>query len=362
MRNAVDGVRLVSPGSARPRETVNAEGTVVSADRYARFEVPRPEFLGDEHWLCIATELDRLHRSLAADDDGQTLSDLKCVVESIARVALDIAGEPARPNDPLAGTVKRAHGLLAEQPGHVLAREGDFGRMAAQASKIARSLGSIRNEFGGGHGRARTPRLRDEMVDLALDGSLTWARWAVRRLGLFSEGRPAVLIRDLVEVPATFHAGVLRRRLEAANLPHLEDHHLHELGVAVAQRVMRNTFVVRWDGLDPCLESDDLATWPSGYRVGLLRGLWFDPDGHVTATPQSLKDGLSVLDPVPECVDALREQVTRLIASTLPGLPEEDQTALSETVDWIRHRATVRPAAESAILRELERHLAPPPF
>ncbi len=69
------------------------------AERYDRFQIQRPRFLGDEHWECITVELGRLHRSLDADDDGQALSDIKCLVEATARVALDIAGEPAQPND-----------------------------------------------------------------------------------------------------------------------------------------------------------------------------------------------------------------------------------------------------------------------
>ncbi len=193
-------------------------------DRYDRFALQRPAFLGNDHWECISTELDRLHRSLEAEDDSQVLSDAKCLVESVARVALDLAGEPAQPNDSLDGSVKRAHDLLAGQPGHDLAQSGDFSKMASQACKIARNLGSIRNQYGGGHGRARTPDIRHEMVDLALDGGLTWARWAVRRLGLFSEGRPASLIQDLIEEPKTFYSGVLRDRLELANLPALEAH------------------------------------------------------------------------------------------------------------------------------------------
>lgn len=332
------------------------------AERYERYEIRRPQYLGDEHWECITTEMSRLHRSLEAEDDGQVLSDLKCLVESVARVALDIAGSPAKPDATLDDTVNRAHQLLATQPGHDLTGERPFAAMASQASKIARNLGNIRNQFGGGHGRARKPGLRHEMVDLALDGSLIWARWAVRRLGLFSEGRPAILIRDLVEEPATFRSGDLHRRLVAANLHGLEPHHQQELGVAVGQRAMRQTFVVRRDGLDPCLASDDLTVWPAGYRIGLLRGLWFAPDGHATITPQSIRDGLNVLDPVPDGAQALQDQVTRVQEFTKPCLPDADQKAVRETAEWLRHRATVRPTTEQTALQELQDHLAPPPF
>lgn len=198
---------------------------------------------------------------------------------------------------------------------------------------MARNFGNDRNQYGGGHGRARRPDIRHEMVDLALDGGLTWTRWALRRLGLFSEGRLAALVRDLVEEPATFHSGDLHRRLVAANLPTLEPHHQQELGVAVGQRVMRQTFVVRWDGQDPCLSSDDLAVWPAGYRIGLLRDMWFAPDGHPTVTPHSIKEGLEVLDPVPDAADDLQEQVTRAQEFTLPTLPDADQESVREIVE-----------------------------
>lgn len=341
--------------------TSDAEEAVVPVERYERFDVRRPQFLGDEHWECITIEMERLCRSLEADDDGQVLSDLKCLVEATARVALDIAGSPVKPDAAFDSTVNGAHQLLAAQPGHDLTSDKHFAAMASQASRIARNLGNIRNQFGGGHGRARQPDIRHEMVDLALDGGLIWTRWAVRRLGLFSEGRPAALIRDLVEEPATFHSGDLRRRLVAANLPDLEPHHQQELGVAVGQRVMRQTFVVRWDGLDPCLSSDDLAVWPAGYRIGLLRGVWFAPDGHPTVTPRSIRDGLEVIDPVPDAADALHEQVARVRESTQPSLPDADQESVRETAEWLRHRESVRPAAEQAALRELLEHLAPPP-
>lgn len=332
---------------------------VVGSELYSRFSVERPKYLGDEHWASISIEVDRLHRSLEAGDRSQVLGDLKCLVESVARVTLDIAGEPAQPNAAFDQTVKRAHDLLASQPGDTLAQGGEFSRIASNSCRIARSLGGIRNEFGGGHGRSRVPEVRAEMVDLGLDGGLTWSRWAVRRLGLFSMGRPNSLIRDLVEDSATFHSGILEQRLEAANLSGMDAHHQREVGVAVGQRVMRGTFVVKWDGLDPCLNSDDLDVWPEGYRVGLLRGLWFSPEGWPTVGPRSIRDGLSVLDPVADCADVLSEQVEQVVAHTAPGLPNVDSDALRETAEWIKRRMKVRPDAEACPLKSLREHIDP---
>lgn len=275
-------------------------------------------------------------------------------------MALDIAGTPADPNASFDSTVNRAHTLLAGQPGHDLANEPDFARMAAQARRMACSLGTIRNQYGAGHGRARQPRIRDEMVDLALDGGFIWARWALRRLGMFSEGRPDALIRDLVDVPQTFYSGTLRRRLEAANLPELEERHQRSLGIAVGQRCMRQTFVVRWDGLDPALESDDLNVWPAAYRFGLAQGLWFDPDEIPTATPQSIRDGLTVMDPIPDCADELADLVGRIVASTEPGLPGEVSAEVATSATFVRDRIRLRPPAEQPALARLADHIERP--
>lgn len=137
---------------------------------------------------------------------------------------------------------------------------------------------------------------------MALDGGLLWARWALRRLGYFSEGRPTPLINDLVVTSQIFYAGTLQRRLLAANLPTAEPRHQRSIGIAVGQRVMQGTFEVRRDGLEPCLASDDLNTWPRDYRLGLAYGLSFDTAGALTLTTRSAEEALQVLEPVPDGV------------------------------------------------------------
>lgn len=328
----------------------------------SRLDLPRPLYLGEEHWSCIQLELERFERSLKAGDAGQALGDLKCLVESVARIAHVLDGNPAAPDCSYQKLVTGAHTLLTWQPGEGLTSERYFLQIASQARKSAVALGEIRNDYGGGHGRASRPQIEPEMVTLATDGAFTWIRWAMRRLGHFSEGRPASLIRDLVEEWAIFRSGDLRRRLESANLPTLDPHHQRELGIAVGQRVMQGTFVVKMDGLDPCLETDDLATWPEGYRLGLLQGLWFDPAGKPTATPGSLKLALQVLDPIEDCSETLISQVTRLCKTTEPGLPELDQPELSQTHVWLIRHMAHRPRSERVPLDLLSKHLDPPPF
>lgn len=333
----------------------------VPVERYQRFDLRRPEFLADEHWDSISSELERLGRALDAEDDGQVLGDIKCLVESVAKTTLDINGTPAAPDAAFDTTVNQAHTLLAKQPGHELAYKSDFGNIATQSSKIARSLGNIRNEYGAGHGRARQPRVRDEMVDLALDGGLTWVRWALRRLGYFSEGRPDQLIRDLVDKPQNFYRGILTRRLEAANLSALEERHQRALGVAVGQRANRGTFVVQEDGVDPCLKSDSTnPPWTRNYRMGLAQGLWFETDDKPTMAPDTIRSALTVLDPVADCAEVLTDLVDRVVTNTPPGLPEvADREAVSEVARYVRDRATGRPEPEHKAHDRLANHLGP---
>src|SRR6266568_1054137 len=41
-------------------------------DPYSRFEIARPDYLGDDHWACVEREADRLWRSLVAGDGSQS--------------------------------------------------------------------------------------------------------------------------------------------------------------------------------------------------------------------------------------------------------------------------------------------------
>ena len=314
-----------------------------------------------EHWDSVEQEIGRLWRSLEAKDGAQALSDLKCLVECIARIVFEINGDPAASNMSYASTVKAAHKLLAGQPGHELANQHVFGQIAEQASKIAVQLGNVRNEYGGGHGRPRVPDLTDEMVALSLDGGLLWARWALRRVGFFAIGRPKLLINDLVG-PTTFYGGVLKERLIAANLPKLEPRHQRSIGVAVGQRVMKGTFVVRHDGLDPVLASDSLETWPRDYRVGLAHGLWFGPDGRLTLTPISIQEALTALEPVSDRADDLTKLVEQIEAVRPTGALSGDFQQDSAAHQFVQGRLVVRPAEEYPALQRLARNIDPGRF
>ncbi|MCJ0905254.1 abortive infection family protein [Rhodococcus sp. ARC_M6] len=321
---------------------------------YGRFDIKRPPHMPQEHWASVEREIERLSRALDADDGAQAIADLKCLVECIAKIVLELDGNPAASNAVFDGTVKQAHSLLSGQPGDQLANKSAFGQMATQASKIAQNLGGIRNEYGGGHGRARVPNLDDEMVVLSLDGGLLWARWALRRIGYFAIGRPGPLIEALVgNSRSNFESGMLKARLLSADLPNLEPRYQRSIGMAVGQRVMRETFVVRVDGLNPVLASDSLLTWPRDYRIGLAHGLWFDPDGNLTLTPASVQEALSVLEPVPDCADDLTGWVDQIEAVRPPGELSGGFGPDNRAQQFVLGRIAARPAAERSALKRL---------
>lgn len=279
-------------------------------------------------------EVLRLERSLTAADDVQAIGDAKCVVEATAKVVWDINGTPADSNESFPKVVARAHELLRAQPGHELAHLSAYGALATQAAKMAGNLAEIRNAIGGGHGRARQPYVRAEEVDLALDGALTWVRWALRRLDLFAEGRPDQLIQDLVgsdtESQATFTKGLLARRLASADLARLEPKWQRALGVAVGQRSAGGTFVVSGDGFDPALDSSDLVAWPAQYRIGLALGCMFNRDEQPTIWPGALAAAVKVLVPVEGEEEVLGDLVERIVLHYRPS--KSDQAQLTEAV------------------------------
>lgn len=326
---------------------------------YSRFDVTRPPLLAQEYWASIESEILRLDRSLSAADASQVIGDLKCLVEATAKVVWDINGTPADSNLGFTKVLTRAHDLLRGQSGDELAHQSAYATLALQASKMATNLGEIRNAIGGGHGRARTPYVRAEEVDLALDGALTWVRWALRRIDRFAEGRPDQLIRDLVgsdtEPQAIFKQGLLARRLISANLKQLEPRWQRGLGVAVGQRSAGGTFVVGRDGLEPAMESADLTAWPAQYRLGLAQGCLFDRYEQSTIRPTTITAAIKVLTPVTDETAALEELVDRVI--THFNASTADPALLADTIRDLDVSVEKLAASMQAPVRRLAAHL-----
>jgi hypothetical protein len=330
----------------------------VSREPYNRFGLLHPEHLGEDHWSAISVEIDRLERSLDANDDSQALSDLKSIVEAIAKVTLDINGTPATVTVSLPKVVTDAHELLVEQPGPALSYDSEFRKMATWARSIAVAMAPIRNQYGGSHGRAHVPATQPEMVDLALDGCLMWARWALRRLGYFALGRPETLIRELTGTPwALFTSGRLTQRLQAANLPKSEEKHVRAIGVAVGQRAASGTFVVRAEGVAACAATDDLIEWPRAYRLGVAHGLLTAVDERPTITAGNLLDALLVCGPVLDAAEEITEMLRDAMRIHPPGLVPGDPATKAELLHHIQQVGASRPSPEPGAWAQLALHI-----
>lgn len=185
------------------------------------------------------------------------------------------------------------------------------------------------------------------MLDLALDGSLLWARWALRRVGYFNQGRPETLIRDLIGDPngaITFYSGDLGHRLVAANLGALEDKHARAIGVAVGQRAARETFNVRIDGVQACISDPDLARWPAAYRLGAASGLLFSPEEHPTITAQNLRDAIQLCLSAPDASEDITALLTRVVQLWPASLTGSDD-AITSLGWWIQQARDKQPGS-----------------
>lgn len=336
---------------------------------YQRFQIERPQYLADSYWESVALEADRLWRALEAKDASQAIGYIKCLVEAIAKIVLDLDGTPAANTDKLPKVLPKAHRLLASQPGDELAIGSPFQDMANKAMGLTNHLAELRNNYGAGHGRSRQPDLNDEMVHMALDGGLMWARWALRRIGLFAIGRPTQLIEALIGPQSQNFTGEfgtntnsLRQRLLAADLPNQDPKHQRSIGVAVGQRAATGTFMVQGDGVDECGASSDLHAWPVGYRIGVVSGLWVSAFGAVTITSKSISDAMAVLDPVPDCSGELIGLVDEVMSSGIVLSDREPADGIRQVGTRLLTWAQTRPPAETEAWMKLARYIAPDPW
>lgn len=333
----------------------------MTSDPYDRFTLPRTSYISDAHVTALDLELARLVRALDAGDEGDAIGSLKSAAEAVAKIVHDLDGRLVSGSADFAGTVKAAHTMLSQQRGLKLAYESSFGKLATQAGKIVGNLGDIRNDYGSGHGKARQPEIKGEMLALALDGTLLWLRWALRRLDQFAQGRPETLIRDIIGDPygaITFYAGDLATRLEAANLDASDPSHARAIGVAVGQRAAGGTFNVAIDGIDPALADADLERWPAPYRVGVATGLLFDPSGIATIRARNLLRALQICLPVTDSEVDITVLIDSVVEATPTGTVPGEPTDRAELTALIERQAPRRPVNEQTPWSALGRHLA----
>lgn len=238
----------------------------------------RPTGVRDENWDAVEDAVGRLHRAIDADDLRLSIGCSKELIECVAKIVLELRGEVVSNNEKFGPVLDRAHRALGRKPSETPEGLAALRDISQAMRTLAGKVGDLRNVVGTGHGRAAVPSADLEVALLSVEAATSWARWALRRLGVILENSPTQLASDLVD-GAIFTRGVLTRRLQDAGLPSLEESDQRLLGLSVARRAQSDTFLVQEEGVERCAESDDLEAWPLPYREGLVEGLVYDRIG-----------------------------------------------------------------------------------
>ncbi|WP_405933627.1 abortive infection family protein [Streptomyces sp. NBC_00827] len=241
--------------------------------------LPRAEGLQHDQWRAIEDAYGRLAAAVAADDRPLVVGSAKELVECVARVTLVAYGRVVADGDEYTKVLASAHQIIEHVIGPNIPGNHPLRQIPNYAQKMAIQLRELRNRYGTGHGRATIHDITNEVVDASVHAALVWVRWALTRLQTVLLGAIGPLVNDLHR--GTFSKGDLAARLEAANIPRLDEAEQHRLGVAVGQRAARETFNVRLEGIRAC--TDAPQRWPDDYREGVVQGLFVNDDGQADA-------------------------------------------------------------------------------
>lgn len=314
--------------------------------KYCKVEFERPQHFDDSNWEGLLLEQERFNRAVLAEDLGDVIGSLKTMIESISKTVLELGGESPNNKMNFPAIFQSAHAKLLDQSIEGRNIQGPSRNILEQARKMILSLDEIRNHSGSGHGRTFLPDIKHDTVEILSAIAFSWIYWALPRIDKFAEGRPDVLIRDLIVINNTFTRGRLVNRLLDANLDKLESKQQKQIGLAVARRGMQGTSVVWGDGVEDCAKSDSIKDWPVGYREGIFQGLYTDKSGNFHANSSSILASLRVIDPIPNVKNLVSETI-ELCQASVPLHPEtawNDLTTI-QSLDaafqqQIKHRST----------------------
>jgi Abortive infection C-terminus len=321
----------------------------------------RPDGLDSKSWEAIESQVDRLLRAERDRDLSLMIGSAKDLVETVAKIVLELSGEVAPSDAELPGLLTKAHSALDRQPGQGAASDTPVRNIAQGAKSIISQLPELRNRFGTGHGRVLPVEMEEELAPLCMDAALLWSRWALRRLGHLLARRPLALVTALQE--GIFYRGDLRKRLQAIDLPELEAPDQRLLGVAVGHRAMRDTFVVKDEGVEACALQPDLLAWPIDYRAGLVEALFLDREGYVDTNAWAAKASAAIIAPAPTAAQFLEELASKAAEASWAYRFASDASVRAETVAAMRDASPVLPNARARNAWErIVRRLDPDPW
>ncbi len=281
------------------------------------FDLERSTVLSPEQWAAVQEHLQRIDRARTTRDWAQGVGSAKELVESVARIALEVRGVPVSNAAKFPGLIHEAHGVLERPDADEFASDLPTKTIIKQAKAAVTQLAELRQAVGTGHGSATRRATLEEHVDVSMDAAVLWCRWAIRRLAAVVDGRHADLIGDL-RGGRSFSAGDLARRLRAVNLPTLDEGEQRLIGQAVGRRAASDTFTVRHDGVEVVGPGE---AWPLQYRLGVVEGLFLGEDGFVrsnAAAAACVPNLLADLDSAgPGAESVINELMVQVIPSDL---------------------------------------------
>lgn len=303
-------------------------------------ELDRPRGISDQSWQAIDHHRQRVDRAWRfPTDGGAVIGAAKDLCECVARVVLEERAVPYSANDDMPKLVAAAHKSLDRLPGRGQAAQIGVRNLSQAARTMVTVLVELRNELGSGHGRAQIPKVSREAAVAASDAAALWVRWVLARLDDLLGGDVDLLVQELRGGP--YRRGLLEQRFDEVGLDTLPGEDQRRLGVAVAHRAMKGTFVVRESGVDPL--QDRPADWPEDYRMGVASGLLLAPDGNLELWPYFAPVLASILaqmrheDWVQLINVAVAAPVTPYLAFDQARL-DEVRTALEEQVHSLPER------------------------
>lgn len=247
----------------------------------------RPTDLPLEQWAAFIEHHERMWRANRATprDLPHLVGCAKELCESMAVIVLTTTGVRFTGKTSYRDRIGLAHEAIGLHPGSQLAGDAATRKVVGAIMNLSAGLGDLRNAFGTGHGRAEQPLTTEDHAAIAIDAATVWCEFMLRRLPRLLLGVVNPVIARLGE--GTWFKGSLRSHLDAIDWSTISPSDARRLGIAVAHRTMRDTFMVRIEGVDAAIQSPQ--RFNDSYRAGLIEGFLISVDGTFTATEEGAR-------------------------------------------------------------------------
>lgn len=246
------------------------------------------EHLDADQVTQIESTVSRISNAVKNGDLALAIGSAKDLSESMAKIAIYSAGGSFTSSDSFKSLISSAHKALDRHPNNVAEVNASFRTVIQSQKNIVGELGTLRNDFGTGHGHARWQQIDHEIALTSIEAALIWCRWAMRRLDDLLANSPNTLRKQLDD-GTSFYKGDLTRKLRKIDLPSLDEVSQRAIGVSVARRARTGTFNVAEEGIDACLNQTAIVNWTKQYKLGLILGLVSNTEGQIYVTRESIK-------------------------------------------------------------------------